>query len=434
MSQMAHPNPSARGARTWHWRRATPVIAALVLLHPFPLASQPRVEGEYGLRVSRSGGDLAVGWLTPSPARGVLEVVAAGRTIHRVETPVDFSHLATIPIPSSEDIVLHYGASTEAPLHITTIRLQEEGPPAAVLKGVDSLFVVGDVHGEYDRLIALLGNAGLVDRGGRWTGGRSHVVFLGDIFDRGSDVTRTLWFLYGLEREAETAGGGAHVVLGNHETMIFTHDLRYVTEKELLLASLHGVPYPELFDTRESVLGRWLADRPAVMWVDGVLLAHGGVAPSVLETSVEMLNDSIRAFLHDEIFYRWADSTVAVVTDRAAVPFLRDQYDEVIVTDSAALARRYELVFQEESVLWYRGYVNQDTLGPALDAVLERFDAHLHVVGHTPLPSIEGRYEGRLVAVDLLEPATELLLLVRDASGGRHRSWRIGVEGPPEPL
>ncbi len=85
-----------------------------------------------------------------------------------------------------------------------------------VISGIDSLYVVGDVHGEYDRLLRLLGNAGLVDEQGQWTGGQRHVALLGDVFDRGADVTRTVWFRYELERQAQAAGGGSHLVLGNH--------------------------------------------------------------------------------------------------------------------------------------------------------------------------------------------------------------------------
>ena len=125
-------------------------------------------------------------------------------------------------------------------------------------------------------------------------GGGAHVVFLGDLFDRGADVTRTLWFLYELERQAQAAGGGAHIVLGNHETMIFTEDLRYVSAKEQLIARLHGASsYTDLFDIRRSVLGRWLVGRPGLMKVNEVLLAHGGVAPGSFPRTVEAVNDSM---------------------------------------------------------------------------------------------------------------------------------------------
>ena len=239
-------------------------LAILSLLGPLSAAGgQVQLEGEYGLWVTDSGGELGVGWLLSRYEMGVLEVFSEGRSVHRVETPLGQAHFTTFPRPSGDTVLLRYGALEAEDLHATVLYLREEAPPALeVLSGVDSLYVVGDVHGEYDRLLGLLGNAGLIDTEGQWVGGGSHVVFLGDVFDRGADVTRTLWFLYELERQARAAGGGAHVVLGNHETMIFTRDLRYVGEKEQLIARLHGGSYTDLFDIRHSLLGRWLG-RPA---------------------------------------------------------------------------------------------------------------------------------------------------------------------------
>ena len=210
---------------------------------------------------------------------------------------------------------------------------------------------MGDVHREYDRLLGLLGNAGLVDPEGQWVGGRSHVVFLGDIFDRGADVTRTFWFLYGLERQARTAGGGAHLVLGNHETMIFTHDLRYVYQKEQLIANLHSASYPELYDIRHSVLGRWMAGRPVLMKVNEILLAHGGVMPGSSPRSVEAENDSMRTYMSEDLFYLWADTTMTVVTDSVAAELVADRYATVVVMDSLAFVRRSDLIFDEEGIL-----------------------------------------------------------------------------------
>ena len=412
----------------------TVTLVTLSLLGPLSGAGQQlRLDGEYGLRVTDSGGELSVGWLTSVAERGVLEVLSDGRSLYRVETPLGQAHFATFPRPSGDAVLLRYGALATGDLHGTVIYLREDVPrPSAVLSGVDSLFVVGDVHGEYDRLLALLGNAGLVDAEGGWLGGRRHVVFLGDIFDRGPDVRRTFWFLYELERQARAAGGGAHVVLGNHETMIFTQDLRYVSPKEQLIARLHGTSYSALFDIRHSVLGRWLVDRPGLMQVNEVLLAHGGVAPGSSPRSVEAVNDSMRTFMSEDLFYLWADSTMAIAPDSATAEQLADQYTRVIVMDGGAVARRTRIFFDENGILWFRGYVESNRLGSALDRVLDEFGAEIHVVAHTPLASIEARYDGRLLAVDLERPATEMLLLEWDADGGRYRRWRISLDGPPE--
>ena len=405
----------------------------LALLAPLPAAGQTQLEGEYGLWVTDSGGEVGVGWLVSGAEEGVLEVLSEGRSVYRVETPRAESHFTTFPRPSGDVVLLRYGTAED--LHTTVLYLREDVPRTlGVLTGVDSLYVVGDVHGEYDRLFGLLRNAELVDPEGQWVGGRSHVVFLGDIFDRGADVTRTFWFLYELERQARAAGGGAHVVLGNHEAMIFTYDLRYVSAKEQLIADLHGASYPELFDIRQSVLGRWLAGRPVLMRVDGVLLAHGGVVPGSNPRSVEAVNDSMRTFMSEDLFYRWADTTLAVVTDSATAVQVADQYGSVIVMDSVGFARRSRSFFEEESILWFRGYVESDTLASALDNVLDEFRAEIHVVAHTPVSTLEARYDGKLLAVDLERPATEMLLLVRSAGDGTYQRWRVRLNAPAEPL
>jgi hypothetical protein len=418
--------------------RRWPAIAvgALVLVGLMPPAvasAQMATEGEYGLRVTDADGEIGVGWLTAGVEAGVLRVTAGDAVLLDVETTPAGAHYVTFLRPAV-DVELHYGVAGQSPLYSTTLFLAPEPPPeSGELTGVDSLYAVGDVHGEYDHLTRLLGNAGLIDDDTHWIGGTRHVAFLGDLFDRGSDVTRTLWLLYRLEREARSAGGGAHVVLGNHEAMVFTNDLRYVTPKEQLVARLHGVSYTEMYDIRRTILGRWLASRPGLMLVDGALMAHGGVVPELQPHSVAAVNDSLRAYLAEDLFYRWADTTVALATDSATAEAARDQYAEIIVMDSASVARRMALIFNERSILWYRGYVQEDTLSDALDEALAHFDADLHVVGHTSLPTITSRYEGRLLAVDLEDHARELLLIVRDAAGSREL-WVIGLEGAPRRL
>lgn len=146
------------------------------------------------------------------------------------------------------------------------------------------------------------------------------------------------------------------------------------------------------------------------------------------------MNDSLRAFMSEDLFYRWSDPLLGVVTDPGLAELLDDQYEEVVVMDSLSLERRNALIFDEESIFWYRGYVGSDTLGLPLTEVLNDFGADLHVVGHTPVTSIESRYGGELIPVDLFAPAAELLLLVRDGGSSAYQRWRIGLEGPPQPL
>jgi hypothetical protein len=391
---------------------------------------QWRLGGEYGLYVAEAGDTIEVRWFTVEEGQGFLEVhrgepaVGSSRLPDSSSPELSFTttaalaHSATFLRPADGPLFLTYGALGSAEdRHHTTIwpaprRSEVEYGP------VDSLFVVGDVHGEFDTLTAVLRNASLIDREGNWRGGRRHLVLLGDLFDRGDDVTRTLWFIYGLERQAEAAGGHVHVVLGNHEIMVLTNDLRYVSDKELAIGESHGIPYAGLFDVRRSVLGVWLASKPGLIRIGRVLLAHGGVPSAYADYSLQAFDDSLTAFISEELFHRWGQPP-----DSTLPP---------IVMDSVAADRRIDFFFGENSVFWYRGYVMADTLQTTLRDVLARHDSDVHIVGHTPLDEIDERYDGALLAVDLWSAAGQLLLLVKEGDG--LRALRYGSEGPPEAL
>ncbi len=379
--------------------------------------SLDRFAGEFGLWVSEVGDSLFVHWLTERAEAGSLRVVADGRVLDERRTSPGTAHRAAVPMPRATDFDLEYGALDAVPAdrYRTTIRSDAgRGRAREAISGVDSIFVMSDVHGEFDRVSAVLKNAGLVDDGLRWSGGRSNLVIAGDIFDRGPGVIPLLWMLYRLEGEARLAGGDVHVMLGNHEIMVMLNDLRYVNARELAVAEMHGVPYWRLFDSRYSILGGWLASKPAVLRVDRVLIAHGGVASDYLPYTVESYADTLSAFIRHDLFRLWND-------EGATIQIEDERYE-----------RWLDFFWGERSVFWYRGYVESDDLGGDLRAVLERMRADVHVVGHTPIPVIASRYGGTLIAVNPYEFGAEMLLLVRD--GGEYRRFRYGLEGPPEPL
>src|SRR5262252_6086968 len=85
--------------------------------------------------------------------------------------------------------------------------------------GVERVVAVGDVHGAYDRFVEILRAARLIDDRQRWTGGRAHLVQLGDVVDRGPDSLKVIDLLDALQEDAERAGGAVHPLIGNHEAM-----------------------------------------------------------------------------------------------------------------------------------------------------------------------------------------------------------------------
>jgi hypothetical protein len=96
-------------------------------------------------------------------------------------------------------------------------RRRSFGPPARANGTTSTRVAIGDVHGAYDRFVEILKVAGIVDGELRWIGGRTHVVQLGDIVDRGDDSRKALDLVRRLERPAQAAGGAWHQLMGNHE-------------------------------------------------------------------------------------------------------------------------------------------------------------------------------------------------------------------------
>jgi hypothetical protein len=81
-------------------------------------------------------------------------------------------------------------------------------------------YVVGDVHGHRDELVAALRAKGLVDDDGDWAGEDARLWFLGDFVDRGPDGVGVIDTVMRLHSQAAEAGGMADSLLGNHEILL----------------------------------------------------------------------------------------------------------------------------------------------------------------------------------------------------------------------
>ncbi len=230
----------------------------------------------------------------------------------------------------------------------------------------------------------------------KWIAGKSNLVFLGDLFDRGNGVTKVLWFIYELEEKALKAGGNVHLVLGNHEIMTMSKDLRYIGNKESAIAGVYGLSYDYLFHPNKSFLGSWLSAKPSVIKIDKSILAHGGII-DLGPNSIPEFNQTVSSYLQDPIF----------------LEIMKDHPDSISYDAQEWRNMRY-FFYSEHSPFWYRGYVYSDTLGPQLNSMLRKYQSKRHIVAHTPLDSITKKYQGKLLTTDLNDAATQLLLLVRN--------------------
>lgn len=369
-------------------------------------------EGTYALYVGWNQG-MEVKWITNQDAVGVYKLTDQdGKVLSEGKTEAARTHSFTFDKKPTSAVKLLFGSEKG---HQEEIELRPKQPrEASSVSGVDRVYVLGDIHGRYQELIGLLQNAKVIDQELHWAAGKAHLVFLGDLFDRGDDVTKVLWFIYRLEAEAKKAGGQVHLVLGNHEIMTMTEDLRYVGRKEKAIALAHKMKYDELFHPTKSLLGVWLRSKVSVFKMDQILFAHGGIL-ELGEPSLEAFNTKAYQYMGEELY----------------LDIFKDAPDSTRYDAERWWQARY-FFYDQNSPYWFRGYVYSDTLSTELNKTLRQFDSKVHVVAHTPVETITERYKGKLLTTDLKEAATELLLL--EKKGKKYERFKIGMTGDKSPL
>lgn len=176
-----------------------------------------------------------------------------------------------------------------------------------------STFVVGDVHGYRDELVAALHAAHLVDEDGAWSGGEKTLWFLGDFVDRGPDGVGVIDTVMRLHHEAAEAGGTVDTLLGNHEILLLGMHRFGVTE----VPSDFG---PRSFARSWEINGgqasdqealtdehiAWLTDRPVITLADEHLLMHSDTIEYLSwGAKIVDINDAVRELLHSDDISEW---------------------------------------------------------------------------------------------------------------------------------
>ena len=275
------------------------------------------------------------------------------------------------------------------------------------------IVAVGDLHGDYDAWEAIARAAGLVDAKGKWVGGNTVLVQMGDVPDRGPDSLKIIHQLMKLQREARSKGGQVIALVGNHEAMNMTRDLRYVHPGEFqafvdrdsnsrrervyelnraAIEAAYRAKTPQM--TADAIrrewlktmplgqiehqlawgpageIGKWVVGNPAVAKVGESLFVHGGISAKYAGMSLRDINLAV------------ADALKR-----------RDETPTSIINDGAG-------------PLWYRGLVTREagdeataapipagaaaplTIDQEINIVLSRFAVKRIVVAHTP--SLQG--------------------------------------------
>lgn len=268
------------------------------------------------------------------------------------------------------------------------------------------IVAVGDIHGDYDAYMAILKSAGLVDSKGRWAGGKTVFVQMGDVPDRGPDTKKIIEHMMALEKQAKRKGGAVVALIGNHEAMNMTGDLRYVTPEEFAafatrgsarlrdayfknrfaeLAAHYRAKDPSLDDagvraafdaevplgylehrlawSPEGKIGAWVLAHDAVRRIGDTLFVHGGISAAYAAAPIDDINARVR---------------------------------------SALQAGGGDILTAEDGPLWYRGVADSaDGAEAAVAAATSAYGVRRVVMGHTPsLGGVRALFDGRAIVID----------------------------------
>ncbi|MBL4790331.1 MAG: metallophosphoesterase [Kordiimonadaceae bacterium] len=242
---------------------------------------------------------------------------------------------------------------------------------ASSIKTDAPIAVTSDLEGNLPYFKAWAQDVGALNEDGRWAFGTGHVVIIGDMLDRGRYIHELLWFIYDLEQQAEAAGGGLHILIGNHEQYAFDYIFNR-NDVEHLWAIEQLMRYDEAF-SHKTILGSWLRAKPIALKINNILFVHGGFSEKLMAANLSL----------DELNALHLQSVTAGVN--------KEEKD---------------LLYGLSSPTRYRGYVYDRPEYPLatdalIDQTLSRFDAEYIVTGHNPAEKIEGRYSDRVFVTDV---------------------------------
>jgi len=237
-------------------------------------------------------------------------------------------------------------------------------------KKVKKIAALSDIHGQHELAVEILTNHQIIDAQENWIYGEGHLIIVGDIFDRGDQVNETLWLLYKLEKQAKEAGGKVHVLLGNHEYLVFSQDLRYIHRKYIIASGLLKINYADLYG-KNTVMGQWLRSKPTIVKINDNTFVHGGISKEFL-----------------------------------GIPYNREQINDIMrksidipeaELDSTGISYHY---FGDKGPVWYRGYFYDDLPKEEISDILSGIYSKHIVVGHCSNETVVELYDGKVYGVD----------------------------------
>lgn len=254
----------------------------------------------------------------------------------------------------------------------------------SILPSTPRIVVIGDIHGDIQRLARCFVLLKLVNPALEWIAEPQNtiVVQMGDQIDsfRGNENDweqipdlEVIRFMDKLNHQAQLKGGRVISLVGNHEIMNLIGDFSYVSPKSMEMVG--GLANRTALFSPGNEFWQRLHLRTPILKIGSILFAHAGILPHHLEL---LDGDLTKA---QPLFYK----------------LLKRQFE------SGEEFKKVERLFLDpESLLWTRYYSEQleEEVQPIVDKVLASTQSKMICVGHTVHPEINARYNGKVWFVD----------------------------------
>lgn len=189
-----------------------------------------------------------------------------------------------IALATSPMVVACSSSNTDRYPVVSAPRDWNTHPAIVDVPAPSAIYALSDVHGGYDRLAALLANAGVTTGvpssplSIEWDAGDATLVVAGDLFDKGPQGLEVIDALMTLQTAATVAGGRVVVTIGNHEAEFFADPMNSKADAgdgvdaELRADAIDPMAIASGADPR----GAWLRTLPFGTRVGRWFFAHAG--------------------------------------------------------------------------------------------------------------------------------------------------------------
>ena len=254
----------------------------------------------------------------------------------------------------------------------------------SILEGVkktdNKIYVIGDLHADYEKTINLFKHFKLIDQNYKWIGNNIIVVQLGDQIDgygRGNyeDATgevKILDFFDEMNDQAKMYGGAVYSLIGNHELMNVMGNFSYASKKDIEMNG-GNEKRKELYKPSGCMANRLSCTRNTIIKINDIIFVHAGIIPEMIKenktNTINIINLLMKNFFNGKID----------INDKTVKKFLIDS----------------------KGVLWDRSLGKDNVDCERLENTLKGLEANHIVIGHTPQNIINSKCNEKVWRVDV---------------------------------